>query len=400
MRWLKRDMWKAGIALTGLLIFLAFMVWIPMSARAHEKTLGLSTPVTGTVQATPIANPTIAAETANEQLRKLQLDNERSLNAWLWNNGAAILSSFLSILVIVGGALFGFRRWRVDRRDAQNKDLRAQAEERLKTAVAALGDENEAIQVGGAILLRSFLNPDDEEIYGRYYTQIFDLAVAYLRPSSTSQPSEDSDVISHQPEDPNTALPLTTLRQALIVAFEEALPLVRNKLIADKAERESAGALHSLDATNIQLDNAFLWKADLKQAWMPQASLQEANLYGAILVRADLLNANLSDAILNDADLRGAYLERADLSDASLSGANLSNAVLEGAKLYRVKGLTKEQLEACKAKGAIIDEDTTTSPPQPTTSSSAPSSVNDAQAPSAAPVQVNTPPPSPLSRQK
>lgn len=59
-----------------------------------------------------------------------------------------------------------------DRQEVQDKDLRDRAEERFQTAVAAFGDEKIGVQVGGAILLRSFLNPADEEIYGRYYTQI------------------------------------------------------------------------------------------------------------------------------------------------------------------------------------------------------------------------------------
>ena len=111
--------------------------------------------------------------------------------------------------------LAGLFRWFRDRRDAQDKELRAQAEERFKTAVTALGDENEAAQVGGAILLRSFLNKDDKEIYGRYYTQIFDLAVAYLRLSRTSHPPENPDKLSRLPKDLDTPLPLTTLSKAL-----------------------------------------------------------------------------------------------------------------------------------------------------------------------------------------
>ena len=87
---------------------------------------------------------------------------------------------------------------------AQDKELRDRAEERFQTAVTALGDEKEGTQVGGAILLRSFLHEDDEKIYGRYYTQIFDLAVANLR-------------LRHF--DTDTPEPLTSLSQALIDVF-------------------------------------------------------------------------------------------------------------------------------------------------------------------------------------
>jgi hypothetical protein len=32
MRWLKRDIWKAGITVAGMLLFLVLMVWVPVSA--------------------------------------------------------------------------------------------------------------------------------------------------------------------------------------------------------------------------------------------------------------------------------------------------------------------------------------------------------------------------------
>jgi Pentapeptide repeats (8 copies) len=333
MRWLRRDIWKLGIALVGLLLLLVLMVWVPFSvASTSVGASGLA--ISRSVQATPTEDATVTA-LQKEQLilqnKQLQQSDDRGFSAWLWSNAAAIVASFLSTLVVVIGALIGFRQWRTNREDArrkeveaQDKDLKAQAEERFRAAVTALGSENEATQVGGAILLRSFLNKKDEKVYGRYYTQIFDLAVAYLRFQRTSDPKKDP------------------FRQALIVVFKEALPIVRNKLIADGADREDAGVLPSLDASRIQLDHASLRWADLKQVWMPSASLQKA--------------------ILFKADLTGARLKWADLT-----GVNLLEALsLKNTDLREVKGLTKEQLEACKARGARIDDDTTTSPPQPT----------------------------------
>jgi hypothetical protein len=62
MRWLKRDLWKAGIAIAGMLLLLVLMMWIPISAAdAHAGTLGLATPGTGTVQATPPEDATVTA---------------------------------------------------------------------------------------------------------------------------------------------------------------------------------------------------------------------------------------------------------------------------------------------------------------------------------------------------
>jgi uncharacterized protein YjbI with pentapeptide repeats len=438
MRWFKRDMWKAGIIFAGMLLLLVLMGWVPVSAAgAYEGASGLATLVSGTVQATPPANSTIANETANEQLRKLQRDNDRSLNAWVWNNGTTLFSSLALFL----GGIFAIVRYFSDRKAERERrgeeqkrwledhkaEREKQAEERFQAAVEGLSSEREEAKVGAAITLRTFLRPG----YEQFYTQTFDLAVAHLRLPRTPHPSEDPDGIPHSPEDPNTPLPLTTLRQVLIVVFKEVFPLARSQ--NDKRSPQS------LDASGVWQDNAYLRNTDLKRIWMPQASLQKANLLGAdlsdaflndtnfcgsclnftnlhnaflnraILSDALIIEANLSEAKFGRANLMKAHLDRANLSAAklnaanlswaNLSGANLSGADLSWASLYKanlsgvrnleealslketdlrgVKGLTKEQLEACKAKGAIIDKDSTTdenitsSPPQSPISPSA-----------------------------
>jgi hypothetical protein len=449
MHWLKRDRWKAGTALAGMLLLLGFMVWVPVSAAdAQERVSGLVTPTTGLVQATPTVDPTMTA-LEKEKLAQ-EIDQLKYQNYWAWTTIGPILVGFAGLLA----ALYSFFTWIRNRQDEQKKqredrnlerekrdeeqqrwleDRKAErerrdeeqqrwlkdqeaerekrAEERFQSAVTGLGDESEGAMIGAAILLRTFLRPG----YEQFYTQTYDLTVANLCPSRTPNPPEDSE----------TPLPLTTLRQALIVAFKEAFPLARS---------QNKGSPQSLDASYIQLDNAYLVGADLKQAWMPEAFLREAKLWmadlrGANLIKADLREANLwmadlsmtypsmthpsmthlskadlrganlreaklrgahlGEANLRGADLReaklGAYLGEANLRGADLSGADLSGADLRGADLREaklsgayledalslkdtdlreVKGLTKEQLEACKAKGAIIDEDLTTSSSQ------------------------------------
>lgn len=416
MRWFKHVKWKLATALIGLLFFLVFMIWIPLSASAYRSVLGAA--ALGPLSAKPAVDVTstmtaLQKEQLILQNKQLQQNNDRGFGAWLWSNAAAIVSSLLSTLVVVGGALIGFWQWRVnrddtrtkesdERREAQDKELRSQTEERFKTAVTALGDEKESVQIGGAILLRSFLNEEDKEIYGRYYAQIFDLAVAYLRPSNTSLLTEDPYRIPLSSEDLPAPLPLTPFRQALIVVFREAFPLARQETSL------------SLDATGIQLDHAYLANANLKGATIPYSSLRKADfafaslqkvylrgshLEGAIFVRAQLKDGNLTiahleganfnDAQLEDANLGGTHLNRAHFEGAQLKGAKLGNAYLTGTNLrdadlsganpeeaqslkdtnfLGVKGLTREQLLVCKAKGAVIDEDTTMSTPDATAS--------------------------------
>ncbi len=378
MRRLKRNRQKVGLALAGMPLLLVLVVWLPVSAAdAYEEALGSATPGAIVVQATPTEDATVTIlnkEKLEQQVQQLKEQNEPDLFEWFRTNGAILLST----LVVVIGGLIGFFRWLGDRRSEREK----RAEERFQSAVTGLGNKKEEAKIGAAILLRTFLRPG----YEQFYTQTFDLAVAHLRLPRASSP----------PENPNTPLPLTTLSQALIVVFKEAFPLAR-ELVRSQNGRDP---FQSLDATSIQLDSSFLESADLKKAWMSNASLRSANLWGADLSESILWKANLSGAKLrgtnlsgadlwganlNGAELKGANLNRTEFVGADLSGANLSKTNLEEAKslkgtnLRGVHGLTKEQLEACKAKGAIIDEDSSVNSSQSTISPLHPSQDKSAQ---------------------
>ena len=352
MRWLKRKLWKTGIAIAGMLLLLMLMAWISVvAAGAREEASGSTGPVTVTVLATPTEDATVTTlskEKLDQEVKQLEEQNEPNLFEWLRTNASILLST----LVVVIGALIGLWRWLGDRRDEHEKrreDQRTEqekrAEERFQSAVTGLGDEKEGSRIGAAILLRTFLRPG----YEQFYTQTFDLAVANLRLPRTP----------HPPEDPNTPLPLSTLSQALIVVFREAFPLARSQ---NKRSPES------LDTTGIQLDNAYLRGADLKQVWMPQASLRkvdlsgadlgeanlsEAKLSGAKLSEANLSRTKLSGADLSGADLREAKLNEADLNRAYFNGAWLSGADLSGADLREAK-LNEADLSWAKLSGAYL----------------------------------------------
>jgi uncharacterized protein YjbI with pentapeptide repeats len=376
MVWLTRDLWKAGIAIAGLLLLLALVVWIPgPTVGAYEGTPGLATPVTAT--ATPTIDATVTAlnkEKLAQEVQQLKSQNEPTFLDWLRGN--------ISILLLGLGALAGFLRWLADRRDAQGKELvdrkaererrdeeqqrwlkdqeaerEKRAEERFQSAVEGLGSEREEARVGAAIILRTFLRKG----YEPFYIQTFDLVVAYLRLPRTSKPLKE----------PNTAMPLTTLSQSLIVVFKEAFPLARDSISSNKE-----GAMQSLDALGVRLDKAYLVGADLERVYMREGNLREANLRKAKLGEAYLQWANLTGAVLRDAnlckaDLRwsnlseailgadltrakltGANLCKADLRWSNLSGANLREANLSGADLRGVKMNNETDLRGTKLQGA------------------------------------------------
>ena len=344
MRWFKRDLWRTVLAIAGMLLLLLLMAWISVvAADAHEEASGSTEPLTVTVQATPTEDATmtkLSKDKLAQEVKQLEDQNAPDFLGWLRTNASILLST----LVVVIGALIGLWRWLGDRRDEHEKrreDQRSEqekrAEERFQSAVTGLGDEKEGSRIGAAILLRTFLRPG----YEQFYIQTFELAVAHLGLPRSPHPSED----------PDTPLPLTTLSQALIIVFKEAFPLARSL---------NQGGPQSLDATGIQLDNAYLRGADLKEIWMPQASLRnvdlsEADLRGAKLNEADLNEAELSRARLNEADLNKTYFNGAKLSGADLSGADLRGAKLNGADLSWAK-LSGAFLSGADLDGANLSE--------------------------------------------
>ena len=96
------------------------------------------------------------------------------------------------------------------------------------------------------------------------------------------------------------------------------------------------------------LKGADLCNAKLMEAKLNEACLKDADLTAAYLIKADLTKANLSGA-----DLTQAVLSEADLSGADLEGAELTDTFLNGANLKDVLNLTCDQIEL-----AIYDKDT------------------------------------------
>jgi uncharacterized protein YjbI with pentapeptide repeats len=328
--WLKRNLWKIGIAIAVVLALLLVMVWIVRLVADANEVASRTVTITSQVDATAVAQDYL-----KQQDKQLQRNNSISwafLSAIGSSLGAGIggIGTMFLAFAAFRTASNGFKQWQGNREDDQRKrdeeqkrwqkeqeeERRKRDEERFQSVVEGLGSEREETRIGAAIMLRTFLRPG----YEQFYIQTFDLAVAHLRLPRTSDPLED----------PNAAQPLTTLSQALIVVFKE---------VFYRARRPNERDPQFLDATGIQLDCAYLQGVDLKQAWMPRVSLRNSLLMSVDLSRANLRGANLSGADLcegvdlRDADLRGANLNFANLRTTKLSRAYLHGASLRGSDL-------------------------------------------------------------------
>lgn len=309
--------------------------------------IGTSTPTAQSIQS---VDPTVVA------LEKQKLQKE---NNWWWVNSPALLSA-LGVFVAV---IFGFWQWsgqqKADREKRHQDHVLEQEkldEARFQSVVKGFESDRPEARVGAAILLLNFLGDG----YARFYSQVFYLAVSILRVRNT---------------DPNTPEPIDAMSQALVTVFRQSFPLARGEAI-DTFDRIT------LDATKVQLDNAYLSKTDLRKIYLRKASLRKtyfwssqlqgayfkhsdmrgAYLRSANLEGADLGKTNLTGANLSKTNLKRAYFESADLTDADFTKADLTGSDIEKARslqgtiLHEVVGLSVEQLVTCAAKGAIVDE--------------------------------------------
>ena len=99
---------------------------------------------------------------------------------------------------------------------------------------------------------------------------------------------------------------------------------------------------------------------DLSNARLKNANLAEADLQGSVLVSTSFQAANLQGANLKDTDCQGAdflsaYLEKADFQGANLTHARFVGSGVKKADFRNTVGLTDDQKDVLKSRGAIVD---------------------------------------------
>ena len=286
-------------------------------------------PVTVQVTPTPDLQATKTAldiKSVELDIQKKQTDNRFAFVTDVGTPAALLITSALGIVTY----LYTRNKDRNDRLiDREKRD-----EARFQEAVLALGKDE--TKLGAATTLRTLLDARNKELYERnqesyerFYQQIFDLSVGFLRLRKVDQNNPEPDPFYRE----------------IIRVFCESTPLVRKKWDLQTLSQSHGRIFENrrrkyLNASHIHLENADLPLADLSLA-----DLNKANLTGAYLS-----GANLNGADLREADLKGANPEEAD----SLSGT----------KMWHVQNYSDpEKRQKCKDKGADFD----TPPPLPET---------------------------------
>ncbi|HLA37492.1 MAG TPA: pentapeptide repeat-containing protein [Candidatus Brocadiales bacterium] len=186
-----------------------------------------------------------------------------------------------------------------------------------------------------------------EHRIGRLQLEAIDLSGTYLRKANLSDANLQRAALS------NAYLGEVNLSGANLQGADLSGANLRDANL-------SGANLRYTNLSGAYLGNANLSDANLFAANLSGANLRHTNLSDANLLGADLSGANLFVANLSDANLQGASLSGADLRDAILTGLNGFTAIIDFTKtdLRGVVGLSREELEYTKSKGAIIDEPT------------------------------------------
>lgn len=285
-------------------------------------------PSTGLAASISIEQQHKLAELTKLQLeaRKLQIDIAQSqASLFTWDGLSTYLARNAATLLAIIAGLWALYRYLSE----QTKQREEKEERRFSDIAEHLGSESEQSRMGAAVLLPSFLRQGFEG----FYIQVFNLVAGSLR------------LLRHESSDHGG------FRQALVTVYRESFPKARALIPAGPSDKDNPEIAFRLNSSEVGLQGAYLVNADLKGAWLRQANFNDAIARDARLQGANLEFASMKRCSLEVADLTSANLHGADLSEADLRRAVLSNCLLENASLQKAN-LTGAEMIGVTARGA------------------------------------------------
>ena len=208
-----------------------------------------------------------------------------------------------------------------------------------------LGSQVLAVRLGGIYALARLAREHPAD----YHTQIMSLLCAFAR-NPPPAGKEDAKVR----EDVQAVM--TTVRERSAAEIEK-IKLERKlrediQAVMTAVGKRGKAQIEREKQENYRLDlsGANLKEAHLAYANLEEVSLESANLKRAVFADANLKGAHLFSANLEDAFLSFANLEGATLTIARLKIADLQGADLAGANLRMCRGLTQKHLDRAVAR--------------------------------------------------
>jgi hypothetical protein len=260
---------------------------------------------------------------------KARADDRRGVTTATLAIFAGALSAFGAVYT---ARTFRHNREAADRRhvldlEAQALDRAGQITERFTRAIDQLGSDKRDVRIGGIYALERIARDSKDD-----HPQVVEVLTAFVREHAPwPARSTSSASVGRSPEGSQDELSADVQAAMSVIARRDvskdrpgtALDLMRTDLRGlSLGKLPLPGGLQPTEIGDpIDLHGALLLDANLGEAF-----LRKANLRDAKFVETDLRLADLSDA-----DLRNAMFVRADLRGADMWGAEIESANLVGA---------------------------------------------------------------------
>ncbi len=277
-------------------------------------------------------------------------DTAESFISWLFANHEELRNLGLVVAAIIG---IPFLIWRSFSLNRSSKAADKQAENASKSHVADTytkaieqmgavdnkGEPNLELRLGGLYALEKIAKANED-----YHPQIMEVLCAYVRMHCPNENEEEKSNDSNS-EDNDSEQDIEPLR----IDIQACLTVL--------GRRNESFKKDWLDLSEVQINKAYLRRANLSLAILRRGQLINANLSEANLRNANLVGANLSGANLNSADLIKADLNGVNLIGAKLIKADLSGAQLITANLYKAALCKANLIKANLIKANLIEVD-------------------------------------------
>ena len=190
----------------------------------------------------------------------------------------------------------------------QNKNsIKSERNERFKNAIEQLGNDKNAMVLGGIYTLHRIAKEDKN-----YRENIFNILCSFVRDITTTE----------------------SYQQKYTNAPSEPIQTILNILCLNK--NDSQIYCSHKNKLKINFYNAYLYNANLEGVNLTDADLRLVNISSARLMNANLTNADLRSAHFIFTDLTASNLMNANLANAHFGSTNLANANLINADLTNV----------------------------------------------------------------
>lgn len=297
-----------------------------------------------------------------------------------------VLVTILGGLLVLWGLYLNYRRTKTLENQTENQSKQIQAfvnqnkitekgkvDERFKNAIEHLGNEKDAIVLGGIYALHRIAQEDKT-----YRQTVFDILCSYIREKTSMDEKLNIEWSELSETERAVTKPKIVIQTIIDLLFKipdnqdyiyEGFKANLNGIICISANFIST-LLQGADLSNAHLESSDFSKALLSGASLYHAFMQNARLDNAYLDETNLSSSDFSDANLNDshfegatfslscfigaslvnshlegvnldlshfegADFTGAYLTGSNLKSTHFEGANFSGAFIEGANLKR-----------------------------------------------------------------